>query len=397
MASIPLELPLKPSEAAALADLIFQHADGRPLTDDVRNRLAPRLVPLELESMIPYLGSLQKDPVHSSAYYIAVDGLRGETSQPLLLHLALASSPASALFPESILIGRMRPGGGREVVVNAIQFGPKDTQNIRKFTEQIDRAFMTRPQGARAALVVETDSNENAATAAFDAFRTIQRNSWGNLAAIRGDLDTAMWAAIRAGWREGFAAEAPVIEAASGLAAAKNAVLAARDYTRFAVRCEMTQLTFAEEVFDFVQAAKAESSSWKYFDFEIVLMDREPTTPQQLATAGDMLKTDGRAAQLIAPRLVDSEDIQELTAQVSELAVVARQLNVTLSFDFTARGVDAGLLQAIGRACAGRCNVKMPGTWKPSFLGALPSADESDPPHKQAASYLIWAVENLRS
>ena len=45
MSSVPIELPLKPSEAAALADLIFQYAEGRPLNDDIRNRLnVPRAV-----------------------------------------------------------------------------------------------------------------------------------------------------------------------------------------------------------------------------------------------------------------------------------------------------------------------------------------------------------------
>lgn len=396
MASIPLELPLKPSEAAALADLIFQQADGRPLTDDVRNRLAPRLAPLELQSMVPYIGSLQKDPVHSSAYFIAVDGLRAPERQPLLLHLALASAPASALFPQSMLIGRMRPGGGREVVVNAIPFGPTDRENIRKFANQVDRAFLPRPQAMRTVLVAETGTDDAAAASAFDAFRTILRNGWGNVAAVRGDLDIAVWAAIRAGWRDGFTIEAPVLEAAGGLTAAKDAVLGARDYTRFAVRCTLAELSFVEDVFDFIQATKAESNSWKYFDFELILAGDEATTPAQLTTASEALKTDGRAAQSIAPRLADTEDIEVLSAQLSELAAAARQVNVALSFDFTCKGVDAGLLQAIGRACAGRYNVKMSASWNPAFLGALPEAAE-EPPRKQAARYLTWAVENLRA
>ena len=102
MSSVPIELPLKPSEAAALADLIFQHAEGHPLTDDVRNRIGGRLSSLELTSMVPYIGSLQKDPVHSSAYYIAVDADSRPGSDSLLLRMALASSPASAHFPDSI-------------------------------------------------------------------------------------------------------------------------------------------------------------------------------------------------------------------------------------------------------------------------------------------------------
>jgi len=152
--TVPIELPLKPSEAAALADLIFQFTEGRPLNDETRNRLNGRLGALEQTSMIPFMGSLQKDPIHASAYYIAVDAMSESGVNPLLLRMALASSPASALFPDPILIGRMRPGGGREIVVNAIPFAASDRQNIRTFASRIDRSFYPRPQGAQSAISV---------------------------------------------------------------------------------------------------------------------------------------------------------------------------------------------------------------------------------------------------
>src|SRR4029077_16249697 len=118
------------------------------------NRLNGRLGSLELTSMTPFVGSLQKDPVHSSAYYIAVDAKSGTGSDSLLLRMALASSPASAHFPDSVLIGRMRPGGGREIVVNAIPFGVNDRESIRTFAARIDRSFHPRPQGAQSAISV---------------------------------------------------------------------------------------------------------------------------------------------------------------------------------------------------------------------------------------------------
>ena len=43
MSMIPLVLPLKANEAAALADLVYQQLEGKPLTADVRNRFAGRL------------------------------------------------------------------------------------------------------------------------------------------------------------------------------------------------------------------------------------------------------------------------------------------------------------------------------------------------------------------
>src|SRR5947209_1352572 len=96
---IPLVLPLRAGEAAALADILYQQVDGKPLTVDVRNRFAGRLKHLNLESITPYPGSLQNDPIHPSAYYMAVDALGGGSPQPMLLRIALASAPASGLFP----------------------------------------------------------------------------------------------------------------------------------------------------------------------------------------------------------------------------------------------------------------------------------------------------------
>ena len=45
--------------------------------------------------LVPYFASLERDPVHPSTYYLAVDG---EAGQPLLLHTALANAPTSSLF-----------------------------------------------------------------------------------------------------------------------------------------------------------------------------------------------------------------------------------------------------------------------------------------------------------
>src|SRR5713226_4991660 len=152
MSSIPLVLPLRANEAAALADVVYQQMEGRqvdarPLTDDLRHRFAARIANLGIETFTPFPGSLQQDPIHPSTYYIAVDAIGEGKTRPLLLRIALSSSPASGLFPGAMLIGRMRPGGEREIVINAIPFDSTDHANIRTFAEQVDRAFLPRPQG----------------------------------------------------------------------------------------------------------------------------------------------------------------------------------------------------------------------------------------------------------
>ena len=154
MTPVPLDLPLRPSEAGELAILIFEQAERKPLNDEVRNRLAARAAVLRLETVAPYFGSLVRDPVHPSSYYLAVDAGRGE---PLLLHLAPATAPTSSVFYKPLLIGRMRRPNGPEIVINSVPFGPCDHQNLEKFAAQIGAAFLPRPQGLRSAIAVSSD------------------------------------------------------------------------------------------------------------------------------------------------------------------------------------------------------------------------------------------------
>jgi hypothetical protein len=265
-----MDLPLKASEAASLAELIFAHAEGKPLTDDMRNRLAGRAAGLQLSTIKPYFGSLAADPVHPSSYYLAVDG---RDSQPLLLHIALASAPTSGVYPRALLIGRMR-AAGREIVVNSIPFSSKDWDSVSKYAQQIDTAFLPRPQGARPAIAVGNRHPEISLPAAFEAFRTILKSTGVNMAstvqlsatremtideaiaARDGENPTAaghtrvsirhlyyagLWAAIRAGWREGYNAEADHFivsgntpeEIARSVEAAKVAIHHAAGYTKF--------------------------------------------------------------------------------------------------------------------------------------------------------------------
>jgi hypothetical protein len=347
--SVPIDLPVKPNEAAALADLIFQYAEGRLLTDEIRNRLNGRLNALELTGMVPFMGSLQKDPIHTSAYYIAVDATSERGTESMLLRMALASSPASALFPDPILIGRMRPGGGREIVVNAIPFAATDYQNIRTFADRIDRSFYPRPQGTQSAISVAIERPETGIPAAFEAFRSISRKygvNWASFTAPPGTSSeaiycSAVWAAIRAGWREGYNLGVALPEDFEG---AQRTVLGARGFTRFSAPAN------TERLFDFIQDIKSPSLSSKYFDFELSLTASPgPTQPEEIMEHLERLKTAGRSAQLIAPKLASLDG-------VAELAAAARQCNATLSFYLDGNPSEQ-TLQQIGRATGGRFNV----------------------------------------
>ena len=109
MTPVPFDLAVRPVETAQIANLIFDHAENRPLTEELRNRLAARAATERHEHLTPYFGSLERDPVHPSTYYLAVDGVNGA---PLLLHITYSTAPSSGLYPKSILVGRMRRVNG---------------------------------------------------------------------------------------------------------------------------------------------------------------------------------------------------------------------------------------------------------------------------------------------
>ncbi|MCZ2150778.1 MAG: tagaturonate epimerase family protein [Bryobacterales bacterium] len=416
--TIPFELPVSASEASALADLVFQMGDGRTLSGELRQRMGNRLAALGFETLVPYPGSLQRDPTHQSVYYIAADGRATSSPRQLLLRIALATSPASGLFPESVLIGRMRPAGGREIIVNGIPFSPSDTRHILTFAEQVDRAFLPRPQGAQSSITVGGSHPESKFPAAFTAFRDIHRKTGRNFASVAGPYETCLWAAIRAGWREGYNAEAPAIdiagagedETAACVEAIRDEIRRAPGYTRFTAalpppgagagrdiedrfhqilakeeagwaleefsrafsageehyelsRSDVMRLAvnFArglkliEEIQDAIRLARIQAGFGRMFDFELSFAQAEnPTTPRDLLFCLHWLKSRGRPAQLAAPRLGPRVSDSDLPA----LAAVARYFNTTLSIA-SGSGPGAGFLAEIARATAGRWNYKI--------------------------------------
>ncbi|MBI4873441.1 MAG: hypothetical protein HY822_02270 [Acidobacteria bacterium] len=353
---MPVDMPLRPGEASALAEVVFRHLGGRPPTDDVRARLGSRLAALELGSIRPYIGSLVEDPTHQATYYLAADSLAGPAPAPLLLHLASSSAPFSALFPKAMLVARMQPVGGREVVVNAIPFGPRDTANLRAYAEKLDRAFLPRPQGALPSIAAASARPETGFPAAFEAFRQIRQAGGANWAAVAGDAGAGLWAAIRAGWREGYTALAGrlAVPADGNLAGFAETVREQDLCSRFIVDPSAAldagtdaelegrfdrALPLCAEIFDLIRRIR------RSFDFELAL-DRSPapTTPEELAFCLGWLKSHGRAARLVAPNPGQGE-------RLAELAAVARQFNATLSFH------SARDWERVGAAAAGRVSV----------------------------------------
>ena len=425
MTPVPLDLPLRPSEAAELAILIFEQAERKPLNDDVRNRLAARAAVLRLETVAPYFGSLVRDPVHPSSYYLAVDAGRGE---PLLLHLAPATAPTSSIFYKPLLIGRMRRPNGPEIVVNAIPFGPSDCENLEKFVSQIGAAFLPRPQGLRPAIAVS-----DALPAAFDAFRTILKRSGKNLAATstnpalsgRDFYYAGLCAAIRAGWREGYSAGIHVVVGAGHARPLQETIRDAAGFTRFSTDTsslfretengaaledrawtldefvrpfeigdavyEFTPadvlrlaskfgpaLKANEQLHESIRQARSVLKTGRSFDFEPSLEGVSTvTTPHELIFWLHWLKAHGHAAQLAAPNIGSG-----VPERLKEFAAIARHYQCTLSI-CSGAGHSAEELEAIARATIGRVNYRI----SPELR--LP------PEHPEYSRYIVWLAEKL--
>jgi hypothetical protein len=400
---VPLDLPLRPSEAAELASLVFDAAERKPLTDDVRNRIAARAAALKFETIVPHFGSLNRDPVHHSTYYIAVDVNAGP---PQLLHMALAAAPTSSIFHKPLLIGRMRRSPGPEIVVNAIPFGPGDSDALEKFAAQIDPAVLPRPYGSRTTIVAELHGGGAVAAGVFDAFRRIWKRTGQNVAAIGAGAGepagavyaAGLWAAIRSGWRQGYGAVVRIPAGGSTpFDAVKEAVREAVQFSTFSVdptaamrETEGQTDEALNELFDVI--FPADDRGWifdefagKYeftpsevvrlavrlgeslllcerahaqirqvrsalkinrkFDLELALdAGASATTPRELTFALHWLRARGYAAQLVSPHLRGSDE-----ALVCELAAICRHFQCGLDFR-----AEAEQIETVSRATGGR-------------------------------------------
>lgn len=444
MNEIPLELPVKASEAAAVADLIFQQAEGRQLSNDLRSRLAGRASVLGLTSLVPYMGSLERDPVHASSYYLAVDGLSGDGRRPLLLRVAPASAPASALFPNPILIGRMRLGGGREILVNAVPFPPGGAA-VRTFAEKAAPAALPAARGSQPAITVATRSPAACLPAAFEAFRAVLKTTGVNLASLAaGDAlaandfcDAMLWAAIRAGWREGYAAEAPTLAAhaasthpalrhaasftrfpldASKLLepradprhseawpeeeierrfremlspeeTASIAALSSPDAARLAVK-HAASLRSLETLYGMVRAARTAAGAGRGFDVAPMLGSCDaPALPEDVAFCLHWLKSRGCPAQMVILPLPETNSADDLEARLAALVAALRPFNATPAVRYLGNETEE-TLAAIGRAAAGRVNY-----YASRELKAGPPEEEA-PAHVKR--YIQWIAASLR-
>ena len=230
-----------PDELLALAGRVLSVVGSGKLSDEARVRLQAELGKGSFSSVRAYPGSLEQDPAQCSAYYLAIDAINADAVEPLLLQVSLRPAAGSERFAYPLLDLHAQLSGGCEVGLKAYSFASQDHETISTFVQEVAPVFLPRPQRALPAIAAGNRHPEISLPAAFTAFGMILDKfgaNWAStvqlsatremttddaIAARSGEDPVAvghtrvsiqhlyhagLWAAIRAGWRSGYTAEA---------------------------------------------------------------------------------------------------------------------------------------------------------------------------------------------
>jgi hypothetical protein len=263
-----------PEELSALAEQVMAIAGAGNLSDEARGRFHTELAKRTFPGLRAYAGSLVEDPAHVGCFYLAVDALGADPVQPLLLMFHGGPGNGLERFAHPLFAVQVPLPGRREVSLRGYAFASGDHGAIGTLAREVAPIFLPRPQRALPAIATGNRHPEISLPAAFAAFGTIRDkfgSNWAStvqlsatremttddaIAARSGEDPVAvghtrvsichlyhagLWAAIRAGWRAGYTAEADHF-IVSGSAEAeirrsvemvKEAIRHAAGYTKF--------------------------------------------------------------------------------------------------------------------------------------------------------------------
>jgi len=258
--SVSAQLSDSANEALLFAATTISPFAGGPLDETVRDSVAKRLGEAPKRGVTFYPRSLSQ---FGGACFLAID----DHDSPLLLQFGGVAPVPGFQDP----IRQFRLNGAQTFVY---PFATTDHGNIAAFAQHIDRAFLPRPQRAQPAIAAGNRHPEISLPAVFEAFREIVEQRRLNLAStvqlsatremttddeiarrdganptapghtrvsIRHLYHAGLWAAIRAGYRSGYNAEADHFivsgandrEIARSVAWVKEAIQHAAGYTKF--------------------------------------------------------------------------------------------------------------------------------------------------------------------
>ncbi len=273
-----MSIPIQPETLSKLADVLIACPLDAPLRPELRDTLARRLSELELVELELYPQSLTQDPHHHARYYLAAD-LTDDARWPARLDrgvvLALIADDPQAVpeFPQCDVSQRFEIEASPWTLF-LVPFRPCDYENVAYFAKTLAPEFLPRPQGAAPAIACGNRHPEISLPAAFQAFQSILDRTGRNVAStvqlsatremttddviqerdgeeptaightrvsIKHLFHTGLWAAIRAGFRAGYNAEADHFiisghsdaEIEEALARSDRAIADAAGYTKF--------------------------------------------------------------------------------------------------------------------------------------------------------------------
>ena len=264
----------KTDELAVLAQQVLAATRGERPTEQARRQLQAELAGRSFASLRVHAGSLTADPVDAGQYYLAVDAVEGAAAQPLLVRLSTGAAFSPGPFTHPLRDDTLLLPGGGKAGVQTYSFSSYDYASIDAFARDVAPEFLPRPQRALPAIATGNRHPEISLPAAFAAFGTILEKfgvNWAStvqlsatremttddaIAARTGEDPVAvghtrvsirhlhhagLWAAIRAGWRAGYSAEADHFivsgstdtEVAHSVEMVKEAIRHAAGYTKF--------------------------------------------------------------------------------------------------------------------------------------------------------------------
>ncbi len=239
--SIDLAKQVHKADLETVARRVVDSCGGYKLNEELRRRLGNELSSLELTSLRICPGSLAEDQEYPSNFYLAADLFTSGIASPSLVHFAPSSAVRRSRFRLGHRSSLVKGDEGGRITIDLMPFSSRDHDYVRIFAEQVDRAFLPRPQRALPAVAAGNRHPEISLPAAFEAYRSISEKLRVNMAStvqlsatremttddvlaaregedpvaaghtrvsIRHLYHAGLWAAIRAGWREGYTAEA---------------------------------------------------------------------------------------------------------------------------------------------------------------------------------------------
>ncbi len=239
-----MPFPIDARTLSQIVEVITACPLDKQMLPELRRTLSRQLGDLSLDDLTLHPASFTQDPEHHNRYYVAADldwsDAKQRAEKSVLLSFSGGPDRSVRPFPDK---GTVDPHDieASPWTVFVIPFRSTDHSNLAYFAREIAPVFLPRPQRDQPAIACGNRHPEISLPAAFSAFQSIldrtgrnvastvqlsatREMTTGNVIAARDGEDpaaightrvsikhlfhTGLWAAVRAGYRAGYNAEA---------------------------------------------------------------------------------------------------------------------------------------------------------------------------------------------